>query len=616
MSQRQRENALRLLCACRQGSLRGAQVALVLLFCAGAVVNAYAQTSAPSPAPVVPPDSAAPQLSAAASRPRYRLHLKLDLDARAYEGTQRVRWTNRDDRPASVVYFHLYPNLRAEGARPAAGAADGSADEPRLEVTAVRSARWGQPLVYVLEDQETTLRAQLREPVAPGAATEIEIEFRGSVPEIDPEETGLLAHVMQQVDAVFRQTRDTRRAREINFRSRGVMLLGAGYPALVMREDGEWQRRVEPGVGDYLSMEAADYEVVIEAPADVALFASGEERGTRTGGARVFGGEALRNFAILAGRGLQAEERTVGNVRVRSIFMPERAAIGRRALAIAAAATGVYTERFGPLPYKIVSIAEVPLVSSLGSADFAGLGVIASAYYADFDSPAMRNLPELVREQRASVEDSLEFAIAHTVAQQWWGGVVGSDPQRAPVLDEALANWSALLYYRDAHGPERAALALNDQLRGVYELYRTFSGEDMPADRPAREYRTSFQYVAIVACKGALMFSALRRELGDARFFTALRRYYEANRFEVAGLEDLRAAFTAEAPIAQRRALTRTFNRWLSERRGDEDVAPPNPELATALGFNLDEAGASAPKDRNTFARLGRFFWRQMTRIR
>jgi len=95
---------------------------------------------------------------------------------------------------------------------------------------------------------------------------------------------------------------------------------------------------------------------------------------------------------------------------------------------------------------------------------------------------------------------------------------------------------------------------------------------------------------------------------------TALRRYLEANRFEIAQREDLRAAFVAEAPIPQRRVVSRMFDRWLSERHGDEDVAPPNPQLAAALGLSMAEP--SAPKDRNAFSRLGRFFWRQMTRIR
>jgi hypothetical protein len=175
-----------------------------------------------------------------------------------------------------------------------------------------------------------------------------------------------------------------------------------------------------------------------------------------------------------------------------------------------------------------------------------------------------------------------------------------------------LAHWSALIYYRETKGEARASAARDDQLRGVYEVYRTFGGDDMAADRAAREYRNSFQYAAIIDAKGALMFEALEKLLGSARVFTALRRYYEANRFEIAELDDLRGAFAAEAAISERRTVTRTFDRWLSERHGDEDVAPPNPQLAAALGMELEQPGTG----RNAFSRLGRFFWRQMTRIR
>ena len=47
------------------------------------------------------------------ARALYRITLSLDF-ARGYQGTESVRWTNRDDRPASVLYFHLYPNVRAD----------------------------------------------------------------------------------------------------------------------------------------------------------------------------------------------------------------------------------------------------------------------------------------------------------------------------------------------------------------------------------------------------------------------------------------------------------------------------------------------------------------------
>lgn len=555
---------------------------------------------------------------------RYQLNFKLDFDQRTFSGTERVRWVNRDTKPAATLYFHLYANLRSgdETRSNQANTNDATqaSDEPQMLVSSVRAVASGAPLVYGFDDQATVLRVSLREPVPAGGTTEVEIAFNGSAPEIDPDETSLPAHVMQQLGAALRETRETRRARDLNFRARGVMLLGTAYPLLAVRDGSDWQREVKATVGDLIFADVADYDVTISAPVDVALYTSAlpqpNEAANDSAPAlplRRFTGANLRNFAILAGRTLKADEHTVDGVRVRAIWTAEHEKTGRRVLDVATAAVRLFNARFGQLPYPSLSIAEAPLVAGLGSAEFANLSVIASAFYVDFDAPAMRNLPEIVLEQRASVEDSLEFTVAHMCAHEWWGMAVGSAPERTPVLDEALAHWSALVYYRETKGPERAAQAREDQLRGVYEIYRTFGGDDMAADRNAHDYRNTFQYAAIVTAKGALMFEALEKLLGSARVFTALRRYHEANHFEIAELDDLRGAFIAEAPIEQRHAVVRIFDRWLTEKHGDEDVAPPNPQLAAALGITTEQPGS---KDRNAFSRLGRFFWRQMTRIR
>jgi hypothetical protein len=591
-------------------SSKGIGCALSALILLAAFISASAQDSTTirqQPAP-----SAANQIQ----RTHYRINLQLNFDDRTYTGTERVRWTNREDHSTSVLYFHLYANLRNPAER---NAPTGTImDEPQLEISEVRSAATGAPLSFSLDDQGTLLRVNLREAVAGNSATEVEIKFKGSVPEIDTEETGLLVHVLQQVGAALRSEREIRQARDINYRSRGVMLLGTSYPVLAARDGDDWQRKVETSIGDMVFAETSDYEVAVDAPEDVALFASAPSRASgakseRAGNTvREFAGDNLRDFAIVGGRGLRSEERVVGDVTVRSIFTPEHETTGRRVLAAEADAVRVFSTRFGALPFKQVSVVDAPLVAGLGSTEFSGLGIIASAFYVDFDSPAIRNLPEIVREQRASLEDSLEFTVAHVVAHQWWGETVGNNPEREPVLDEALANWSALLYYKDVHGEERAAAALDDQLRGVYKVYRTFGGEDMAATRAAREYRNFFQYAAIVSCKGALMFVALDKLIGDEKFFAALQNYYKTNKFEVADLDDLRGAFIGETPLAERRTVARTFNRWLSDKRGDEDIAPPDPQLASALGIK-----PNAPKnDRNAFARLGKFFWQQMTRIR
>ena len=69
-------------------------------------------------------------------------------------------------------------------------------------------------------------------------------------------------------------------------------------------------------------------------------------------------------------------------------------------------------------------------------------------------------------------------------------------------------------------------------------------------------------------------------------------KYYAANRFEVAQMDDLRGAVVGEASVEQRRTVSRTFDRWLSSKNGDEDIAPPDPKLAAELGLPVKD-----PKD-------------------
>lgn len=553
---------------------------------------------------------------------RYQIQLKLDFDALSYTGSERVRWVNHSNRTNSVLYFHLYPNLRIDQALTTSASGPQQAtddEEPRLEITGVRLAADETPLSYSIDDQGTTLRITLREQVVPGGAAEVLVGFKGVVPEVDPDETGLTAHVVKQVSAALRGDREMRRARDLNFRCRGVMLLGTPYPALAVHDGDEWLRKLDASVGDIVFNEVADYEVKIDVAPGVAVFTSAPEDASKTTGKDLaFSASALRDFAIIAGRTLKSEQTQIGDTTLRSIFIPEHERIGKRVLTMAADSLRVFTSKFGPLPFKTINVAEAPLVAGRGSNEFAGLEVIASAYYVDFDSPAMRNLPEIIREQRPSVEESLEWSVARLTAHEWWGRAVGNDPSREPVLDEAMASWSALLYFREVYGEQKAALIREDQLQGVYRLYRTFGGDDMDANRPSRDYRNTFQYAAVVSTKGALMFVELQRLLGADKLLAALRNYYRTNLHRIAQLDDLRNALVAEAPLEQRRGVTRIFNRWLASKHGDEDIAKPDAELATSLGLpakpNQQRGGPGNPL--NAFARVGKFFWQQVTRIR
>jgi len=88
------------------------------------------------------------------TRTRYRIDLKLDFDGREYTGSERVLWVNRDDRPASVIYFHLYSNMRGDTGSNVSNSRSGNETsdltaEPRLDVMEVRALSSSlQPLAY------------------------------------------------------------------------------------------------------------------------------------------------------------------------------------------------------------------------------------------------------------------------------------------------------------------------------------------------------------------------------------------------------------------------------------------------------------------------------------
>src|SRR5688572_25431122 len=150
------------------------------------------------------------------SRPRYDIQLKIDFDGLRYAGTEKITWVNRNSQPTSVLYFHLYSNLRPEQQPIVSAYTSPPAElgEPAIQITEVRAAD-GTPVPYSIDEQGTVLRINLREQVPSGKSVEFVIGFKGTVPEVDPDETGLTSHVVQQVSAALRNEKEVRRPRNI-----------------------------------------------------------------------------------------------------------------------------------------------------------------------------------------------------------------------------------------------------------------------------------------------------------------------------------------------------------------------------------------------------------------
>jgi aminopeptidase N len=219
---------------------------------------------------------------------------------------------------------------------------------------------------------------------------------------------------------------------------------------------------------------------------------------------------------------------------------------GEAALSITADSLHVFNERYGAYPYTELDVVDAPMRNALG-VEYPGIFLIASGLYEEPDQP------------------SFAVATAHEVAHQWWYGVVGNDVFEEPWLDEALTTYSSSLYYQEVVGPG-AYLGLVDYWQGRYDrLIQDGGDEPIAEDLSYFENATNpSSYGGVVYTKGALFFKALRDEIGDEAFFSALQGYYQEHKYQIARGDDLLDSFEEVTG----KSLDGLFQDWLNSTEG------------------------------------------------
>jgi Peptidase family M1 domain len=524
-------------------------------------------------------------------RIKYRIEIDVDYGGASFKGRQWVNFVNTTREDLENIDFHLYPNI-------------GLAAEDETPLTVQRVSEGSRDLKFSLRSRQTLLRVDLPTRLPAGRSIEISLDFSARIPRVQREETSLLAHFLYEVNDAVTSERRPRDARDIFFAGDEAMLLGYFYPLVAVRQSQSPELVLGSAVSGIIFTEVADYEVAVKTDAELTVIASGEqvERPSAHSklighSARNFRGESLRGFAVALVKGLKVLEQKAGEVRVLSYFREGDEKLGKRALAIAAGAVETYSSAFGDYPYPELHVIELPLPAGYSGVELPSLMALAQAYYIDFDAPQASRLPGVLREQADLIKSSFEFTLANGIAHQWWGGAVGSDSERSPYMDASLATFAAAYYHEAIYGKQLGNRIIDRHLRGGYQAYRMLGGIDLEVDKPAREFKTAMQYLAIVQAKGALLFVALRKELGDERFFNALRYYYKTNKFRIATPDHLRYVFLAAADDP--REVRSIFQHWLKEKHGDEDLGAPDLTLLQASGSRRSSVG-------KVFSKIGR----------
>jgi hypothetical protein len=294
-----------------------------------------------------------------------------------------------------------------------------------------------------------------------------------------------------------------------------VLTLGYWYPMLAPYRPGEgWLLVPWSPIGDPFASESADYSATIAAPPGVTIVAGGEMQ--RAGNVWHFELPRGRTFGLIASHQYTQSDLSVDGVTYSVYTFPPHDRLAPVALETVARAAQLYNTLYGPYPYTSLRVAEV---SGPWSMEFSGLVALGFDEFADYNGTPRNRLVRIV---------------AHEVSHQWWYGVVGNDQAREPWLDEALARFSELRYY-EFYFP-------NDVWwwRAI-----TSASSPFPVDSAVYDFYYHLSYIRAVYDQGAMLFDALRAQIGEAAFDEMMHRYYQDNQFRLATAQDFLAELSA-----------------------------------------------------------------------
>ncbi len=204
-----------------------------------------------------------------------------------------------------------------------------------------------------------------------------------------------------------------------------------------------------------------------------------------------------------------------------------------------------YSREIGAYPYSEFSIVASPLPTGFGMPTLTYLG-------AD-----VLRLPFIRK-----------TSLGHEILHNWWGNGVYVDYERGN-WSEGLTTFMADYAYKE---DESAAAAGEMRLAWLRDA-AVFAGEKSGSLRDFRS-RANAAGATVGYGKSAMLFVMLRDRLGSKAFEQGIRNFWAAQRFKVAGWDDLQAAFES----ASGEKLGAFFAAWL-DRQALPDVSIARAEI-------------------------------------
>lgn len=266
--------------------------------------------------------------------------------------------------------------------------------------------------------------------------------------------------------------------------------------------------------GDPFVFDCADYDLTLDCPSSWQAVCSAPETG-KDGNKRIFSADALRDLSLFLAPDAEITTASKDGYTVKVLHDGSFS----YAAEYAVNALSIYSEYFCPLPVKEYSLVFTPFMTA--GAEFCNAAIVSDAL---------------------SLSQT-ETTVAHEVAHQWWYSFTGSDQVRSPWQDEALAQWSTLLYF-EKRGMKTYADTIRKNLSTAYKDYvatQKALGENADCNvfRSTTDYRDGTDYYITVYCKAALALDTVAQSIGTRNLCNALSGYARSYRLSYADEDGL-----------------------------------------------------------------------------
>lgn len=421
-------------------------------------------------------------------RSAYVITADVNTEEMTVQATCAVDYVNRTDVELGEVWFHLYPAAYRDGAQyTPVGVAETESAYPNgvsyggIEILSVEGGEY-----EITGRDQDILAVKLGKSILPTQSTKITVAYTLKIPQM----------------------------RHRFGYENGTVNLGNWFP-IECAYDGGFVDSPYYSSGDPFCLPVCDYNVTITAPKEytVAMPAAAvrtEEETTATTQCKL---EKARDFAAVLGK-FETCTQSVGGVAVTYYYTADEKA--EEHLKAACDALAYFSQSFGQYPYKTYSVVQTAF--NQGGMEYTGL-----VYVSDAAQDAM-----------------ITEIIVHETAHQWWYGIVGNDQIRHAWLDEALAEYSTTLFYKNH--PEygvKYADRIADAMGGFTLFCELSRCEDTSMERAIEEFSSSTEYTYMTYVKGQLMYDGLCNMLGEKTLVAGLARYADTYAFATARPDDL-----------------------------------------------------------------------------